>query len=545
MSDSSHSKRATQPLIYRGSKVPRRRIIELTIVSPRKFTNPSVDAYLTATFTAPSRRQVTWQGFWNGGNEWSVRFSPDEEGQWHYQLRLLDQAGVTVASSAGSFTTTPMLNETVFDRHGPIQLATDRRNLIHTEGTPFFWLADTAWNGPLLSTDGEWDRYLAARTRQNFSAVQWVATHWRASPTGDISGQLAFEGAEPIKINPAFFQRLDGKIESIVAAGLVSVPVMLWAIGAGNNPTIDPGYGLSEADAILLARYQVARWAAFPTVWILAGDGKYFGDYAARWRRIGQATFGDQPHAPVAIHCGGEQWPAEEFRGEPWLDILGYQSGHGDSDKTLNWIVNGPPATDWQKEPRLFQLNLEPAYENHVAYHSRQPHTPHSVRMAMYWSLLNAPTAGVSYGGHGVWGWDDGKTAPMDHGNSGTPLPWQQALTMPGAEDVTYIANTFTSIAWWTLFPAPQLLLDQPGNTDVRKTILVSASDARDLIVAYTPAGGEIRLNAAPIPAGLKGTWHDPRTGAQHSASSTTSGSVSTYIAPDDDDWLLIIQMPQ
>ena len=549
MSASSDATRATQPLTYRGNHVPRRRVIELTLTAPQSFANPLTDATLVATFTAPSRRQIPWQGFWNGDNEWLVRFSPDEEGEWHVQLRLEDQAGTTIVSHAEIFTTSPAPNETVFDRHGPIQLADDKRNLVHADGTPFFWLADTAWNGPLRSTDAEWDHYLDARVRQRFSAVQWVATHWRAAPAGDLNNQLAFTATAPLSVNPAFFKRLDGKMESIVAAGLVSVPVMLWAIGAGKHPTIDPGYGLSEADAILLARYEVARWAAYPTVWILAGDGKYFDDYAARWRRIGRATFGDQTHAPVAMHCGGEQWPAEEFRGEPWLDILGYQSGHGDSEKTLNWIVNGPPATDWQKEPRLFQINLEPAYENHVAYHSRQPHTAHSVRMAMYWSLLNAPTAGVSYGGHGVWGWDDGTVAPMDHGNSGTPLPWQQALTMPGAEDVAHIADIFTSIAWSTLTPAPQLLLAQPGTQDVHQTILVAANPARDLVVAYTPAGGEIRLDATTLSPELNGEWLDPRTGARQTAIGKISGGGSVYTAPqntpDDNDWLLLLQSPQ
>ncbi len=50
------------------------------------------------------------------------------------------------------------------------------------------------------------------------------------------------------------------------------------------------------------------------------------------------------------------------------MDILGYQSGHGDADSTLQWIIAGPPANDWDKQPRLFQINLEPAYENHRAY---------------------------------------------------------------------------------------------------------------------------------------------------------------------------------
>jgi hypothetical protein len=228
------------------------------------------------------------------------------------------------------------------------------------------------------------------------------------------------------------------------------------------------------------------------------------------------------------------------------MDILGYQSGHGDGEKTLSWMTRGAPATEWNKEPRLFQLNFEPAYENHLGYQSKQPHTPQSVRMAIYWSLLNAPTAGVSYGGHGVWGWDDGTSAPADHPSTGTPLPWRQALTMPAAEQIAHIANLFTNIAWTTLAPAQQLLLDQPGIVDVHRHIMVAANPSRDLIVAYTPAGGEIRFDSAQVADGLKARWFDPRTGTSQVTGGTHVGNAFVFSAPTDEetdqDWLLILE---
>ena len=288
----------------------------------------------------------------------------------------------------------------------------------------------------------------------------------------------------------------------------------------------------------------VARWGAYPVVWILAGDGKYIGEYAARWRRIGRAVFADHPGAVVAMHCGGGQWPADEFRAEFWMDILGYQSGHGDADSTLQWIIAGPPANDWDKQPRLFQINLEPAYENHRAYQSRQPHTPHSVRMATYWSLLNAPTAGVSYGGHGVWGWDDGTKPPVDHPDSGVPLPWQEALLMPAAEQLAYLYDFFTAIPWWTLSPAPEILRDQPGMHNVHRYILASASESRDLVVCYTPVGGELRLDTARLADGLVATWCNPRTGERTPATAITAPGIVGYDTPDDQDRLLILHTP-
>ncbi|MDQ3249789.1 MAG: DUF4038 domain-containing protein, partial [Chloroflexota bacterium] len=497
--------------------------------------------HLVASVKTPSKQERTLDGFWDGGSLWRLRFAPDELGEWQVNLYLTSAEGAVLQSASATFVCGVGVGETRFEQHGPIRLAANKRHLEHADGTPFFWLADTAWNGPLRATEEEWARYLQTRRRQQFTTVQWVSTHWRAAPNGDRTGQLAFTGHEQITINPAFFQRLDSYVKATAQAGLLNVAVLLWAVGSGANPQIDPGFGLPEDQAILLARYMVARWGAYPIVWILAGDGKYQGDFAARWRRIGRAVFGDRPHAPVMMHCGGQQWPAEEFRREPWLDMLGYQSGHGDSDDTLRWIVNGPPAQEWSREPRLFQLNVEPAYENHLAYHSRQPHTAQSVRQAIYWSLLNAPTAGVTYGGHGVWGWDDGSAPSVDHPNSGTPLPWDAALNMPAAEAMAHLADLFTGIEWWRLRPAPLLLAEQPGVSDVRRTILASQSETGDLVVAYVPRGDRITIRTSGLPANLVATWFNPRTGASTVIGPVDISTVNHFPTPDAEDWVLIL----
>ena len=89
-------------------------------------------------------------------------------------------------------------------------------------------------------------------------------------------------------------------------------------------------------------------------------------------------------------------WNGEEFRHEDWLDILGYQSGHGDDNATLNWLVCGPPATDWKTPPPRVFINLEPPYENHISYQTKQRISAAMARRALYWSLLVSPTAGVT-----------------------------------------------------------------------------------------------------------------------------------------------------
>lgn len=519
--------------------VPQWGRFEAQFDSSSTYSNPFQDVKVIVTFTAPSGVRRMADAFWDGGDLWRVRFAPDEVGRWTYSTSCSDADNRGLHKRGGSFTCASPTGSSRFQQHGELRLSADRRSLIHADGTPFFWLGDTAWNGPLRATPDEWAHYLYERVRQKFTAVQWVATQWLASPDGDINGALAFSGTDQITINTAFFQRLDEQVDAITRAGLLSVPVMLWAAEwrSDNENRVNPGVCLPPDQAILLARYMVARWSANPTVWVLPGDADYRGEKAERWKQIGRGVFGDRPHAPVSLHPGGMQWNGDEFRNEAWLDILGYQSGHGDDENTLDWLVCGPPATDWTTPPARPLINLEPPYENHVSYQSKQRISADFTRRALYWSLLVSPTAGVSYGGHGVWGWDDGTVPPVAHPNTGIPLPWQQAITMPGAEQIRHIAELFESVEWWRLRPAPELLIHQPGDESRERFIAVAKSEAGDLIVAYVPQDREFDLHLEGLPDDLSAIWFNPRNGLRQPAA-MDGGHVKT---PTPGDWVLVL----
>ncbi len=523
-------------------QVPKWAKFEQAFSSSMDYANPLQEAEMFATFRSPLGEELVVPGFWDGGGAWKVRFRPDQPGLWKWETKSSDTANPGLHGQKGSFLCTARAGSGRFLEHGPIRVHHGGRYLEHQDGTPFFYLGDTAWSGPLKSTDSDWAFYLETRAGQGFSAVQWVPTQFRAAPDGDILKRLAYSGTNGIAVNPEFFQRLDGKVSAMNRAGLLSVPVMLWAHGGGTNRPIDPGAILNEEDASRLARYMVARWQADDVLWVLPGDGDYRGAKADRWKRIGRAVFGQIAHAPVSLHPGGRMWPISEFRDEPWLGINGYQSGHNERDDNLKWMTSGDPAKDWRALPVRPSISLEAPYENHVGAAGGKPMDDFVVRRAHYWSLLNAPVAGVGYGGHGVWGWDDGSRPPVDHPTTGTPLHWRDALFMPGARQMRHLSRFFADIPFHRLAPKPALLARQPGLNEVTTWIAVAGSEANDVVIAYTPVQQTISVFPDSVPRGGTARWFDPRNGEFAPAIGVVSDRTVEFPAPGVGDWILVIR---
>ncbi|NPV08186.1 MAG: DUF4038 domain-containing protein [Anaerolineae bacterium] len=513
------------------------RVAELTLEADRRHSNPLYDVVVEARLRGPGGRERRVEGFWDGGKTWRVRFAPDAAGEWHYDIVCRKGADPGLDGRSGVVQCVAGEPDAALFRYGPVAVSPDGRHLIHADGTPFFWLADAAWNGVLKAKLSDWKAYLRTRREQGFTAVMFVLTHWRAF-LGDALGERAYTGAGPIQVNPGFFARLDAKVEAVNREGLLAAPVLLWAIAAPDDR--NPGYSLPEDDAVALARYMVARYGAYQVAWLLGGDGDYEGEKAERWRRIGRRVFGDGHDRPVTMHPRGVQWVGVEFRREEWFDFIGYQSGHGDSRDHLAWLTQGPPATDWDTPPVRPVINLEPNYEYHVSYHSRQRFTDYHVRRALYWSLLVSPTAGVTYGHHGVWPWMEEHAVPPDHPSSGEAPPWHEALHSPGSISVRHLRSFFNGIEWWRLRPAPELLLAQPGGHDPAEFVAVGATAERDLVVAYLPRAGEIGLAGREMPEAFQARWYDPAEGTWAEAVDLGEGWLRFRAAGERDRVLLL-----
>lgn len=299
---------------------------------------------LRVELTSPNGKITTVPGFWDGDQTWRVRFMPTVVGTWKYTTKSLP-AVPGLHEQHGKFTVVKNEGDTIFDILGPLTIAESKTHLAHYVEltTPFFFLADTCWTGPALSSKEDWQFYLQKRAKQGFTAIQYNAlSPWRCAPT-DAEGLLPYVLEPKFDINPAYFNRLDERIDAINAEGLLAAHVMVWA-----NKKGDAGIELKPEQLGRLLKYQAARYGAHHIFWILAGDNKYTPESAAQWKKLGRAVFADpnfdsRTHV-VTTHPTGMNWPWKDWEEETWLNVLGYQSGHGDGDKTWQWITSGPPA---------------------------------------------------------------------------------------------------------------------------------------------------------------------------------------------------------
>ena len=264
---------------------------EQSFTSSKDYYNPAQQIKLNVEFTSPRGNKRTLPGFWDGGRSWRVRFSPDEQGGWTYKTTCTDQSNKGLNNRTGSFQCVKNNSELPLFRHGELRLSANKRYIEHNDGTPFFWLADTVWCGPLFADLDDWKVFLKDRVEKEFTAIQFVMTQWRAAP-GDADGTPAFTGTERVRVLPAFFQRMDRRVDAVNERGLLASPVLLWAIRGEENP----GYYLPEDQKIVLAEYMVARYGAHQVIWMLGGDGEYRKERAETWRKVGRAVFREDHH---------------------------------------------------------------------------------------------------------------------------------------------------------------------------------------------------------------------------------------------------------
>ena len=130
-------------------------VFDESMISSKQYANPIQDVRVTVTITDPLGRRKEVEAFWDGFSVWKFRYMPRVLGPHTFTVKCSDTSNPGLNAPGDRFVAVEDHGDNELARRGPIVLSENRRYFQHADGTPFFLVSDTAWNGALLSDDEE------------------------------------------------------------------------------------------------------------------------------------------------------------------------------------------------------------------------------------------------------------------------------------------------------------------------------------------------------------------------------------------------------
>ena len=160
-------------------------------------------------------------------------------------------------------------------------------------------------------------------------------------------------GGKYVDLNPQFWAAIDRRVATVNAAGLL-VSLAFAGIGRGlprSTSAHDTPFIMS------LARYAVARYAAYSTVWTTCQEYCTSNSDAEAWGRIAEVQWLLDPHKrSTSLHNCATNPPAP-FRAENWYGHVTLQQGHGRTSPPSYWLSH------YLREPARVVIEDEANYE--------------------------------------------------------------------------------------------------------------------------------------------------------------------------------------
>ena len=216
-----------------------------------------------------------------------------------------------------------------------------------------------------------------------------------------------------------------------------------------------------------------------------------------------------------------------------WLDFNMFQNGHCRDVNMYDKI-----STVYKMKPLKPVMDAEPLYEDHpVCFNVKDLGTSsaYDVRRFAYLDLF-AGAHGHTYGCHDIWQFYSAKR----EGVNGPHVFWQQAMELPGANQMMYVKNLILSHPLLDRIPDQSIIAENNLVSSER----IQATRGKDYIFIYTSEGKPFTVNPGKISGtSLNAYWYDPRTGKSKDAMTIAKGS-KKFTPPSSgygQDWILII----
>ena len=456
-----------------------------------------------------------------------------------------------------------------------LKVSENGRFLVKEDGTPFFWLGDTAWELFHRLDLEESERYLRDRAEKGFTVIQAVVlAEFGGLTVPNANGDLPLIDRDPTRPNERYFEHVDAVVEAAsrlgVYIGMLPTWGDKWNRKWGEGPEI-----FTPENAEVYGEYLGRRYRDKPVVWILGGDRPPENEQHLAIVRAMAAGLrrGDEGRHLFTYHPSGGQSSAMWFHEDDWLSFNMIQSGHW-TRNNANYIMI---AADYARTPTKPCLDGEPCYEQ-IAVQFKPAlgrFDDLDVRKAAYWAVF-AGAHGHTYGANGIFQF----YVPSRPAEFDAVVPWQEALSFPGAGQMRHLRALMESRPFLTRVPDQSLIVTLSQDTthgDVTlgpegeghelgpRTAATSESEVpgvtteaqgsrhvqatRDAsgcyAMIYIPASGQtVAVDSSRLSGkALKAWWYNPRTGeAEAVCGQFAVGGRLEFTSPaGGPDWVLVL----
>jgi hypothetical protein len=447
----------------------------------------------------------------------------------------------------------------------PLCVHQDQRYLMTSDGKPFFWLADTAWELLHRGDRDDITKYLDARQKQGFNVIQTVLL---AEFDGlNVPTQRGFK---PLRDNNPttpwteagddndYWDEVEWFVDQAAQRNIYVAFVPTW--GEWVTPrfskppifeTADQGYAYGRFLGERFGKHQ-------NLVWILGGDRQPTEWPHARevWQAMAEGITDGRSEG--ATRDGSADWnqtlmtyhsmtsSSKWWHEDPWIDFHMWGTYHSQKDWPRSFQI---AQADYNLADPKPTLNAEPCYEELPRDYKGDNgwFEQYEVRRAAWWSVLSG-TLGHTYGAHPIWQLSGKAEVEPPH----IPLPdlspvrmkWQEALQLPAASQMIHLRTLMESIDYVTYKPENSLLNDTDAPLDEGHQVAGKSSAA---ILVYSPQGRAVNLkpNSLDGVSNGKASWFNPRSAEESSAflEKTSEGFVAKAptVGPTE-DWVLIVR---
>jgi len=417
-----------------------------------------------------------------------------------------------------------------------LKISDNKRFLVYSDGTPFFYLGDTAWELFHRLTLDDAVRYLSDRAAKKFTVIQAVVlAEIDGLHVPNMNGDLPLIGDDPTQPNEAYFAHVDAVVEAAEALGLHIGMLPTWGDKWNQKWGVGPEI-FTPVNARIFGNFIGQRYSDKPIIWIVGGDRPIENEsHRLIVRAMAEGLREDDGgNHLITMHTWGPHSTSEYVHEESWLDFHTCQSGHARNSENWRFI-----SEDYNRIPIRPCMDAEPGYED-MADNIRNLDGGYlddwDARKALYWALF-AGAHGHTYGCNPVWQmWRPGR-----HPLIWARRPWYEAIHLPGSAQMQHARALLLSRPYLDRIPDQTLIASEVGSETHH--VQATRDQSGRYALVYLPAGDDVELNLEKLVGEkLVGYWFDPRTGIARSLGEFPRSERMSFTPPQGGlDWVLVL----